>query len=273
MSGGHAPAAPSSLFRTVLCAASLQACARHPEGEHEAALEGTAAHWVNEQVIKGTPPTLGTQAPNGIATTREMLEGAAVVIDAFEKAFGARWRELIVVERTVRIPRIHATQCWGTPDYYAWVRSTDGRLWLFVFDYKFGHEVVEVFENEQITAYTVGLIDEAQASDLDVTVVMTVIQPRAYHRKGPVRSWTVQAAMLRAQVNIIAGPSRKPSGPSRAIDPRRRGARTAAPATRARRTNARPCRSSTRGRAISRSTCRRLRSAESFARSRKPKAS
>ena len=76
----HAFLAPSSAFRWVHCAAAPSMEAAYPELEPSPeSLEGTAAHWVVQMLLQGTPVSLGTQAPNGVAVTEEMLEGAELV--------------------------------------------------------------------------------------------------------------------------------------------------------------------------------------------------
>jgi hypothetical protein len=101
------------------------------------------------------------------------------------------------------MPYIHA-ECWGTPD--AWIYKTDENT-LYVFDYKHGFRYVDVFENWQLIAYTCGILDALGInghSDQHLTVVMRVVQPRAYHRDGPVREWRVKASELRPYFNKLA---------------------------------------------------------------------
>lgn len=222
MAGAHAFLPPSAAGRWGICALSAALEAAYPEAEESPeSLEGTAAHWVVEGYLKGTPPALDSQAPNGVAVTQEMVEGAELVVQTIEATLGPRWREMLVIERRVQIPRIHASQCWGTPDYYAWAVLPDGRRVLFLFDYKFGHGIVEVIENRQLISYTSGLFSEAQIDglqDQNTVVVMAIIQPRAYHREGPVRWWKVRGADLRADVNILhsqADLATRPNPPAR----------------------------------------------------------
>lgn len=169
-------------------------------------MEGEAAHWVVEMSAKGSPPVLTQQAPNGVAVTREMTEGAELVMQTFLRHLGPDWRSMVFIEKRISIKRIHAEHCWGTPDYYAWARLPDGRFVLFLFDYKFGHDVVEVFENDQLVTYTAGLLDEVpHLDDRNIIVQMVIIQPRSSHRDGTVRGWRVLASDLRAQINILSG--------------------------------------------------------------------
>lgn len=216
MPSAHARLMPSAAARWGICALSASLEAAYPETEISPwALEGTAAHWVVECYLKGSPPALDSQAPNGVAVTQEMVEGALLVVQTIEATLGPNWRQMLVIERRVQIPRIHPSLCWGTPDYYAWALLPDGRRVLFLFDYKFGHGIVEVIENRQLIAYTSGLFSEVpDLDDQNTVVVMAIIQPRAYHREGPVRWWKIKGSDIRADVNILHMQAEKATSPN-----------------------------------------------------------
>lgn len=203
----HAFLAPSSAARWVQCALSASLEAAYPETEASpASLEGTAAHWAVQMLLQGTPVAIDTQAPNGVAVTLEMLQAAELVRDDILQTLGADWAKYLAIERRVQIPRVHP-QNWGTPDYRAWSRLNNGRLCLHVWDFKYGHEIVEAFENWQMIDYTAGILGEAGINgqqDQETVVEMVVIQPRAYHRDGPVRRWRAVASDLRAHINRLA---------------------------------------------------------------------
>lgn len=88
--------------------------------------------------------------------------------------------------------------CFGTLDCFLYDRYTRE---LFIWDFKFGHGVVEVFENWQMICYVAGLFDELPIDgheDQRTTVHFRIIQPRAFHRDGPIREWSVPAWELRS---------------------------------------------------------------------------
>lgn len=204
----HAFLPPSAAHRWIRCALSASLEAAYPETEPTPeSLEGTAAHWVVQRCLEGQPPTVGGQAPNGVVVDDEMLEAAELVVDDITTTLGPQWREVLVIERRVEIPRVNLAN-WGTPDYRAWSWMSNGNLLLRVWDFKYGRRVVDAFENWQLTDYTAGLLDEARnvagQSDMTIVVDMRVIQPRSYHRDGPVRSWRVVASDLRAPINRLA---------------------------------------------------------------------
>jgi len=179
----HAKLAPSSAARRVACPGSRALEARYPElTASPESIEGTAAHWVAQQYL-----TQGycvcDFTPSGEPITKEMREGADLYEHEIRHAAGDS--RLHIEERT-SISNIHS-DCWGTPD--CWF-ITDNIL--HVFDYKFGHGFVEVFENWQLLEYAAGISQINPFSK----VTMTIVQPRCYTREGPVRSWTISVAEL-----------------------------------------------------------------------------
>ena len=199
----HAFLAPSSAHRWVLCPASPGMEAKYPEqGDKPSAVEGTAAHAVMEQL-------LANRAPPPDATP-EMIDGAMLVVDVVRNILAHHPGAWVMVEKPVQIPRVHP-QNWGTPDVRIW---DEGSQNLWVIDYKFGHGVVEIFENWQLVDYVAGCLTEINAmnsvagmpatSEVGIMVHMAVIQPRAYHPHGPVRWWEVGATLLRDRIHHLS---------------------------------------------------------------------
>lgn len=190
----HARIAPSALERIVVCPGSVALCAPYADLPHdEEALEGDAAHWVLAELLAGREHSVGTPTPQGPLVDDEMLRGAQLFKRVVVGDDGPG-----VSEMPIPCERIHATECWGTPD---WWRYDAAKLTLRVADYKYGHKFVDAFENWQLIAYVSGILDMLMVNDLDVLVEMLVVQPRSYHTDGPVRPWTVRASDLRMYVN------------------------------------------------------------------------
>lgn len=208
MSGAHAFLPPSGAPAWALCAMWPTMNARYPELEQGAeAMEGTAAHTVFDRMLAAQPVHVGDQAPNGVTFTEEMLEGGEMYVEEVTRAYNSlasvtRYR----VEARVMIPYVHANN-WGTPDTDIFGHNpTTGRAKLFVIDYKFGHEYVDVFENMQLVDYACGLLEDLGIDGLAdqlVDVEFVVVQPRSYHRSGPVRRWVTTAANLRPLFNKL----------------------------------------------------------------------
>lgn len=181
----HAEYAPSSMYLTTACPGwQKQAALVPPEEPTEASREGDAGHWVAAMYAAGNVVAPGVNAPNGVEVTEEMIDGAAVWVEALE-GYPAR------IETPVQIQRVHMTKCWGTPDARQWAPET---LTLRIADYKFGHGFVDEFENWQLLAYAIGVIDELKlyerADKDEIKIEMTVVQPRYYGAK-PIRTWTI----------------------------------------------------------------------------------
>lgn len=208
----HSPLAPSSAPRWVPCPGSVQLEAQYPETEEgESAAEGTAAHFAGSEELLGREVREGQVADNGVVLTEEMLEGAALWVEDVLTVTGIE-NPQVVVEQRVAMPRIH-DEAFGTPD--TWFYRPDlFKLW--VWDFKFGHGVVEVYENWQLLAYVCGILDLLGIdgrNDQHLWIHMRVVQPRAYHRDGRVREWKVLASDLRGYFNQLNAAAHEAMGP------------------------------------------------------------
>ena len=205
----HAKLAPSSAARRVLCPGSRALEARYPETvESPSAREGHAAHWVAQQYLLCNY-SLPAIAPNGEPITDEMLDGADLYEHEIKWAPKNATTGLHIEERT-DISIVHA-DCWGTPDCWFIIDSH-----LHIFDYKFGHGFVEVFENWQLLEYAAGV---AFAQEAVTKVTMTIIQPRCYTKEGPIRSWTINAAELLRYTETLRAAEARASEPEAICTP------------------------------------------------------
>jgi len=210
----HALLPPSSMSRIVQCPASvgLEAMFLETEQGPEAA-EGEASHWAGAELLQGRLPMEGDAAPNGVRLNVEMLEGADLYYSDVYQALLPYQRNTTsgAIEVPVDIHGIHPL-CWGTPDYRNWVNP--GRLRLMLWDYKFGYRVVEAFENYQLIAYALGAIAQMGLDPSLIDVEMRIVQPRAHHRLGPVRSWACAGSDLERYRVIAAAAAAEAMGPS-----------------------------------------------------------
>lgn len=189
MSGHHALIAPSSMDRTVACSAWIGLSqGLPPEPETEEAMEGNAADWVAKQWAQGIEWHHGAPIPlpGDFKVDYDMIHGAKMWTKTL--GYGAVSGVPVICER------IHPTDCWGEPDGWRW-DAIEGVLRLP--DYKYGFEIVDVFENWQLIPYAVGLIDTLGLKDTEVTIEFIIVQPRAHHLDGPVRRWKVRADKIR----------------------------------------------------------------------------
>jgi len=128
--------------------------------------------------VKGHDPEtlLDTEQIAGCITTREMVNGAIL------------WRdEVTALEKHVEVEAQFKFRDNSTGKVDAWAYHLP-TCTLYIWDYKFGHVVVEPFENPTLVIYASAIL---KSMDLKVDeVVLTIVQPRASHRYGPVRQWT-----------------------------------------------------------------------------------
>lgn len=180
--------------------------------ESEAAMEGTAAHELAVPMIDaftygglGWPKpdeVIGKQASNGVIWTLEMYQGAKMYAEECQSIMQSTGCFVPHVEQRVNIDRIYPG-LFGTPDFWVFDKP---KMTLHLPDFKFGHQLVDPFENYTLIEYTVGILDELEINGYDdqsVTIVFYIIQPRSYHRDGPVRRWEVKASDLRPLINIL----------------------------------------------------------------------
>lgn len=187
VSTGHARLSPSKAGQWVACPGSVAMQAAFPDrSSSESAEEGNAVHWMSAEVLSGRGPGewIGRTAPNGVVITADMKDAGITYVSAI-KSMVPELAQL-QVEQMVAIPQVHA-ECFGTPDCYYFNPIT---MTLYIWDLKYGFGVVEAFENWQLIAYACGQLMGYDRVDFSkVKVVLTIVQPRAYHVQGPVRSW------------------------------------------------------------------------------------
>jgi len=203
MMADHAPLAPSAAARWVVCPGSVRLEAEAPlpviEDHAKAAAWGDAAHWFAASILTldASVNFLNQKAPNGVIADDEMIEAVQMYVDDVRGLLDAG--QIPAVEGLIKIPSVHADN-WGSPDCWifnpAAMRGGILRLW----DFKGGHRFVEAFENWQLIDYAIGILDlicaEHEFDRANITVEMTVVQPRSFHPAGPIRRWLVNAPDL-----------------------------------------------------------------------------
>ena len=177
---------PSNAPRWVRCAGSARGEAGEPDQPDDAAArEGTAAHWLATQWTGGLAD-LHEVAPNGVQLTDEHVQAARLYVDTV--GAGAIHEQRMATETFG--PLIE-----GTPDAIDYDRDTRTvRVW----DFKYGRGVVESVDNYQTLIYSAML----HATDAE-RYELTIVQPRAYHPDGPVRTWTIPAAEYPRHIEIV----------------------------------------------------------------------
>lgn len=212
----HSIIAPSSAARRVQCSQSTTLEALFPETEESPeAAEGVGAHWAVSEQVAGRLVDVGQIAPNNVVLTEDMCRAADLMYDdiAAELApYGLKPSDG-QVEQRVAIPRVHP-QSWGTPDYWIIVAPPGRRPILFIYDFKYGHRIVEAYQNPQLVEYIAGITHGVNDLSPGLDIVAKIVQPRAPHREGPVRAWKTTLLDLRALINISSTAAHEALGPN-----------------------------------------------------------
>jgi hypothetical protein len=184
----HAVLGASSSHRWMACPGSVRLSANAPRRSSRYADEGTAAHQLAERCLSGhldAAECVGeSELVNGAEwpVTDEMAEAVQVFLDAVRAA--QQPGDTLLVEQQFDLSAVHEGM-FGTND--ACVMSP-ARGTLYVFDYKHGKgHAVEAVGNPQLRYYGLGALLHLGATGIR-DIVLTIVQPRAPHRDGPVRS-------------------------------------------------------------------------------------
>lgn len=201
----HAAWAASATARNVHCAGALTlAQFAPPDKESIHAARGTACHQISEKCLRS-----GKDALEFLGTVEKTKEHE---IEIDEELVNSAQMYVEYVKDRANLscdPAVPARPCWieerfsltdlgtpfdagGTGD--AVIYNPDLKT-LEIVDLKNGMSVVDAKENPQLRTYALGALLAHQ--DLDVeTVTVTIVQPRAPHKDGRIRSETFHVADL-----------------------------------------------------------------------------
>jgi hypothetical protein len=153
-----------------------------PPGESSIhAATGTAAHTLGEYCLEHDvdPSDYSSEFIGNIKVTYEMKEAVKVYVDYVRKASEGKTLDL---EQRVQT-KFGLVKVYGTAD--ACVVEDWGALEIV--DYKNGVGLVEINDNAQLILY--GIMAAEKYADRDLThVKITIVQPNAPHKDGPIRS-------------------------------------------------------------------------------------
>lgn len=200
----HATFSASASERYIACPGSISLSKGIKGRDSEYAQEGTDAHYCLEVLMQASPGEQRRVMKDLYAKYPEEMVNHACdarreILDRAE-ACGS---DVVVLSET----RVDSTWFttededdpqFGTVD--AAIVDLFGRL--EVIDYKYGRGVpVEPEDNTQMIYYALGL---AAKYDFNFeSVRLTVIQPRAEHSRGPIRSWDLSIKDLRAWAQVF----------------------------------------------------------------------
>lgn len=192
----HSERGASSAHRWIACSGSVNAQRGRDDPGSEPAREGTAAHEVSDLCLKqgmdaiefvGRMIVVGNHQ---IECTEEMALHVQVYVDYVRSRETSSTETLI--EHGFDVSDVLREGMFGTNDASVYDRATGV---LEVIDFKYGFGVVEPEENPQLIYYGIGALTKGEGRWVSA-VKLTIVQPRAPHRQGPVRSWTTEPFTL-----------------------------------------------------------------------------
>ena len=224
----HATLGASSTGRWMNCPGSIRLIDALPEYARDSgsvyADQGTAAHdlghvaleggWDAERLLghtivvdeKGNCRWIGPDedvglGENAFPVDQDMVDAVQVYLDEI-RAQKARLSPLTIGQTEVRLDMTWLRpNMFGTADFVA--HEPYGEL--VVTDYKHGAGVVvEVEWNTQAMYYGLAALHAAGGPGDVEKVTLVIVQPRAGHRDGPVRRWTISSQQLWAWKDDLA---------------------------------------------------------------------
>lgn len=198
-SRGHAEWSASASSRRWACPGSLtlEALGTAKDKESHAAAWGTACHEISEKALLGDGncavflgETVKTKE-HEIEVDDEMVECAQVYVDYVRGAVTGKLTQLLL-EQNFSLAKINPPfGAGGTGDAVVLHYAED---WLEIIDLKSGWGVVDVKDNKQLRTYALGALLANPGSWEKVKV--TIVQPRAPHPDGRIRSEEFHVADL-----------------------------------------------------------------------------
>ncbi len=216
----HARLAPSAAHRWMECPGSVRMSAGIESKSSTYAAEGTAAHelaalcltkdydaveflgWrVDTNTSEKWRPGSEHPVADGVTVfevDEEMVEGVQLYLDTVRSLKKGQYE--LDVEQRLDMTHIH-NGIYGTGD--AVVYQVDAGV-LHVVDLKYGKGVaVEPTENPQLMLYGAGAARRYHNRVLN-EVVLHIVQPRAPHANGPVRSWATDPLSLMEFEDVLS---------------------------------------------------------------------
>lgn len=180
------------------------------EADTEVCEDGIACHWLSNEMWEGRHHAEDSLSPNGRVIDQEMFDAVDIYHDllrAVEWSGGETYCEK-PQDCSIIYPGMK-----GTPDAFTVIRTPAGRWRLRVADLKYGFRFVEVWNNWQLIIYAVA-VAAAFNLPLDTEIELVIVQPRSYHREGPVRKWNTTLHELQPLVAQLQAAAQRAMSPN-----------------------------------------------------------
>lgn len=194
----HSTFSPSGSSRWLLCPGSIkmEKMLKQESGTSSYAAEGTAVHELSAHCLlfDKNPHDLEGETFYDIEITKEMTNGAETYVD-YVRMLDSATSHNSNVERLIDLSFLHPNT-FGTADAVCY---DEEEKMVDVVDLKYGKGVVvEVKENTQLMIYAIGVVKQLLDNGHDVKrIKLHIVQPRAPHTDGPIRTWELGIEDLR----------------------------------------------------------------------------
>ena len=195
----HADLSPSSAERWFACPGSISLSKDVNYVVTKPAVEGTLLHQISEMKLKDRLDGDGISLKSywlgkvekvedfEIEVDEEMIDCAEAYVDFVQQKTKKKKGKLLIEEQ-VTLEEINP-RCWGTADALILANKH-----ISVIDFKSGRYPVEVEHNKQLKIYGLGAL--ARYGSEDTVLDLTIVQPRAKHKDGSIRTTTIKAQDL-----------------------------------------------------------------------------
>lgn len=193
--GVHSEHGASSAYRWTACPGSVVLSRGIPRRDTDYSREGTAAHALAELSYKRarSPSTWLGETIEGVEVSEDMVDAVDVYLTYLTQL--VELDDVVRIEERVSLEKLNPpAPMFGTCDCLVYRKSEKK---LFVIDYKHGAGVpVEARGNKQLRYYALGaMLSLGKTEPVDV-IESVVVQPRAPHQDGPIRSEVYSAGEL-----------------------------------------------------------------------------
>lgn len=197
----HARLSCSAAYRWTVCPGAPRLEAQFPDETSPYAAEGTRAHTLLETACLLGLETTAEAVTLVEGADAEMAEQLQPMLDWIKQEQASRPGAVLFFERKLNPGRaLGRDDLWGTGDL---VILDEPRKEVLIGDLKYGAGLaVEAVNNQQLRLYGLGAV--ALATFPVEHIVTVILQPRAYHTDGPIRTETIARADLDAFAQEIA---------------------------------------------------------------------
>ena len=219
--GAHAKCSPSSMTRILACPGCVKACEGLPDKTSTYAMEGSIAHHLAETCLINERSAYKYVDYTGVYTSEhkckiystllkkdvknplyqcfvddDMCSAVQIYLDEIARVREDSLAGAAKVEEQLSLDWLFPTEkespVWGTADHI----NIETLGTLHVHDYKHGRGVaVDAENNAQMRAYALMALGERNPKMVE-EVTMTIVQPRAQHSAGIIRSESLTAKEL-----------------------------------------------------------------------------